>query len=46
MNKSNDLEKKINALIEKRNIESEALKKLLAAFDGNKTKKATRDKKR
>ncbi len=46
MTKSDDLEKKINALIEKKKIEREALKKILAAFDGNKTKKVPKEKKR
>jgi len=43
---SKDLEMKIEALIEKRNMETEALKKLLAAFDKKKKKKAPLEKKR
>jgi len=43
---SNDLEKKIKALMEKRNMETEALKRLLEALDGNKKKKTHLEKKR
>jgi len=46
MNISDDLEKKTKALIEKRNMETEALKKLLVAFDKKKKKKAPLEKER
>jgi len=41
---SRELEMKIEALIEKRNVETEALKKLLAAFDKDKKKKTIQKK--
>jgi len=43
---SKDLETKIEALIEKRNKETEALKKLLEAFDKKIKKKSHPEKKR
>jgi len=43
---SKDLETKIEALIEKRNVETEALKKLIEAMDKKKTIKASLEKER